>query len=279
MKNDLISDSLNLVKNILDSLLPEEKGGIVNIARDKRDSFQLKGIATVYGYKQDKTPEFLEKYGVIEAKNEGKWYIKNVDNNDDWVKLVLPEINFVDPIFITALEKDYLEDNQIPKYYYEATYWGGVPSIYSWGQKLHGQMAILVNWKALESFKVRFDNKVDEQNAKTFHYENGEFRLIRQDGSPCTLDFSKAPEYKPVFESFFLLYRDNNKKLFNRDELLKKYKELTKRDTNWRDFIKQKSSIVGKMINKKPCLKNRIIWEHDKETDMYRFEILPLSDN
>lgn len=101
----------------------------------------------------DKTPGFLEKHGVIEAKNEGKWYVGNVDTNDEWVRRILPETGFVDPIALIALKKDYIEDNQIPKYYYEATYWGdAVTNVYSWGPKKHGQASVLINVDVLKKF-------------------------------------------------------------------------------------------------------------------------------
>lgn len=150
----------------------------------------------------------------------------------------------------------------------------------------HGLMVVNFNLPILEEWfnkelmgKINKDGKIVKFPEGRDHlYENGELHIKLQDGSTCTLDLSKANDYRPVFESFYYLFRDTNKSLFERDEVLKRYKELAKKDIDWRTFIKQKSSIVGKMINPKAGLKNRIVWEHDRATDKYKFEILPLSD-
>lgn len=141
-------------------------------------------------------------------------------------------------------------------------------------------LPVLEEWFNKELMgKINKDGKIVKFPEGRDHlYENGELHIKLQDGSTCTLDLSKANDYRPVFESFYYLFRDSNKSLYERDEVLKRYKELTKKDIDWRTFIKQKSSIVGKMINPKAGLRNRIVWEHDRATDKYKFEILPLSD-
>lgn len=113
---------------------------------------------------------------------------------------------------------------------------------------------------------------------RDFTYENGELHIQLQDKSICTLDLSKATKLRPVFESFFYLFKNGSNKLFEQTELLDKHEDITGKRIVWRLFMNRKSSIQGKMINSKPCLKNRIIWQHDKETDKYKFDILPLSD-
>lgn len=274
MNKDVTSDALKLASNILDSLLPGKDWEIVNIALNELEKFTLEGYSLIplsFGYKFNNTPVFLEQHGVILAKTVGWWY-KDITSIYSHYNRVKPQETMLDGnIDEVAIERGYIRNDETIEYFYN------VPTE-DIGPRKHGQMAVLVSRIALERFIGTFGNKKDNQSKKKFAYENGELQLIRQDGTPCTLDFSKAEEYRPVFESFFLLYRDGNKRLFSRDELLKKYKELTKKDISWREFIKQKSSIVGKMISPKPCLKNRIVWEHDNETDMYRFEILPLSD-
>ncbi|MDP2637557.1 MAG: hypothetical protein Q8P26_00655 [Candidatus Levybacteria bacterium] len=157
MKTDLYTDALDLVKSILASIDKDDDHAIVNIARNEQSTYLLDGIARVFGYKYDSTPKLLQKHGVIEAANENKWYVENVDGNDEWVTKILPEINFVDPIFIRALEKEYLEDNEIPKYYYEATFWGDIPNVYSWGPKEDKHAAVLVSVDALNKFKDKFE--------------------------------------------------------------------------------------------------------------------------
>ncbi|MBI4038706.1 hypothetical protein HY384_01990 [Candidatus Daviesbacteria bacterium] len=273
-ENAVISDALRLAKAILGSLLPKERWAIINIAKDKRESFVLEGypsIPTSFGYTYDKTPLLLEKYMVIEDKVGGWWFMGISDIDSYWARYIRQNLTTVNDIEWTAHEKGYLEKTKLVEYYYDDKG--------STGPRMHGQAAVLINKRALEKFINKFSKNRDMPLHRRDHvYENGELRLKLQDGSYCTLDLSKADEYRPVFESFYYLYRDTNRYLFDRAELLAKYKELTRKEVDWRFFIKQKSSIVGKMINTKPCLKNRIIWEFDKEEKKYRFGILPLSD-
>ena len=112
---------------------------------------------------------------------------------------------------------------------------------------------------------------------KDYIYLNG-ILYLRTLNEPAPLDLSNAPILRPVFESFFYLCENTGKKLLDDTQLLKKYKQLTGEKIDWRLFIKRKASIVGKMINKKPELQSRIIWEYDTIKKMYKFEILPLLD-
>ena len=131
-------------------------------------------------------------------------------------------------------------------------------------------------------FQVLQDKKTKNSvipEGRDYIYEKGVLLLRLRDGSPCILDLSNADHLRPVFESFFYLYNNGTEKLFSRQQLLDKHKELSGNDILWKTFIKRKSTINGKMINKKKCLKNRIAWEYIKELNKYRFEILPLSDN
>jgi hypothetical protein len=177
MEENVTQDALKLAKNIQKSLPPDENKAlvVVNILVDSRDEFSLDEYPSIFqsfGYRYDKTPDFLEKNGVIEAKNEGKWYVDIVDTNDVWVKRILPETRLVDPIALTALKKKYIKDDQIPKYYYEATYWGdAMTNVYSWGPKKHGQMAILINRKKLEDFINWFSGLKPKFNEGTGLFE------------------------------------------------------------------------------------------------------------
>jgi len=113
---------------------------------------------------------------------------------------------------------------------------------------------------------------------RNYRYENQELRIRQHDGTECTLDLSKAPTLRPVFETFYFLFINSKTHLFTPDELIKKYKELTGKDISWTIFMNRKSSICGKMMNTKECLRTRIKWEYDRKEKKHRFEILPLSD-
>ncbi len=135
-------------------------------------------------------------------------------------------------------------------------------------------MEELVNEQLDQNTKNTSDHVVN----KDYKYENYELCIQQHNDTPCTLDFSKAPILRPVFETFYHLYIGSGRALFSKQELLDKYKELQGTNIDWKIFINRKSSICGKMINKKTCLKSRIIWGYDKKEKQYRFEILPISD-
>ncbi|HRN70158.1 MAG TPA: hypothetical protein PLS49_03140 [Candidatus Woesebacteria bacterium] len=276
MKKNLLKDAVNLSTNILGSFLPNHKWGIVNIAQDPRDRFLLKNypsIPTVFGYTFDNTFKLLEEHSVIEGKTIGWWVIGISKVKSYWDSIRPPEISLDDNIVDVAHSKGYIKNNEIIKYYYQA-------NKMDIGPRYHGQMAILVNKKSLLNFIQRFsNNRINNFINNDFYYENGELRLLLKDGTYSTLDLSKANKYRPIFESFYYLFRDTGKTLFTKKELLIKYKELTKNDIEWKDFIKKKSSICGKMINSKQILKDRIVWEYIKKNDQYKFNILTLSDN
>ena len=108
-------------------------------------------------------------------------------------------------------------------------------------------------------------------------YNNGILYLKLADQSHDVLDLSKADTLRPIFESFYFLYLENGKKLFAKEELLQKHKQLTQESIDWETFGKRKSSIYGKMVKTKPVLKSRIVWEFDRREQKFKFEILPLS--
>jgi|GEM_PF-5776099 len=114
---------------------------------------------------------------------------------------------------------------------------------------------------------------------RDYLYSGQTLYLKTAHGTPCTLDLSKAPTLRPVFESFFYIFDNTGNKTVSTQDVLVNYKHLTGHEITWRMLIKRKSSIVGKMINPKQCLSNRLIWEYDNDKKQYRFEILPLSDD
>lgn len=106
-----------------------------------------------------------------------------------------------------------------------------------------------------------------------FRYENNQLHLKLANGDFYTaLSLMHSPELRPIFESFYFLYIDTGRKLFTRDEILKKYKSLTGKSITWQELIKQKSSF-GKLINRDAILKERLIWKH-AIGEMYHFELL-----
>lgn len=265
--NNVTKDALRLAK-IIDSHLPAKNDwDIVNILITPEETYQdedYKEIPTAFGYKYSGVPEYLMEEGVIESQVLGRWFIGFTDYDPK-------EKEQNDYITRAAKSKGYLKGNRKINYY-KSEFYGHV----SFGPEERGQRAVLINRALLREFINKYS--INLPNERDFYYENGELKLKMQDGSDCTLDLSKAPILRPIFEAYFQLYRESNKKLFTREELLAKYKEITGQEIEWDTFIKRKSSIHGKMINTKPCLKSRIVWGFNKQEKKYIFEILPLSD-
>lgn len=278
MKN-VIEDALELVETIKNGMSLKRPWKIVNVVKDSERIINFDEhpmIRDCYGYNFDEVLEVLESNRVIEAKLDGWWFVDTTTTDSYWGTTIYPNLTILDNIWWVVKEKGYFKDNQMPEYYFDENYLYS-NQIKGQGPRKSGQYSILVNRKALNVFIDKYGGSKLKKE-KYFEYKNGELHVILRDGLPCTLDLSRSPKLRPVFESFYFLYRDSDRTLFSREELLEKYKEITKTSIGWRLFIHRKSSICGKMIGTKPCLKGRIVWEHDKKTNMYRFEILPTSD-
>jgi len=122
-------------------------------------------------------------------------------------------------------------------------------------------------------WKIQHDDPSFERD---FQYENNELRIKLKNGSISTFDLSKAPVARDVFEAFYFLYLETGETYFDRDTILRKYAERTKKKISWAEFIKAKSSVFGKMMEKKPHIKETVKCEFNRDKQMYYFEIKPL---
>lgn len=111
-------------------------------------------------------------------------------------------------------------------------------------------------------------------------YENGILYIALQNRTPDVLDLTNSPMIKPIFDSFYNLYKNSTIPFFSKIELLNEYKKNTYEEIEWSRFVEGVSDIK-KRINKKETLKQRVVLEFDRKEQKYRFEILPLfsSDN
>lgn len=151
-------------------------------------------------------------------------------------------------------------------------------------QDLSENLILTISYQQLEKLKG-IVTLLEEQRGsvqpkrKDYTYVDGVLSLIRIDNTFCPpLNLSNCPALKPVFECFLYLFEDTGKTSFDREEILKKYKELNKVEIEWESLIDRKSTIMGKMINPTSCLKSRIVWEYDKNQKKFIFAIKPLSD-
>ncbi len=213
-----------------------------------------------FTYKYSETPFFLEKEGLLKFFDNKKGIFHKT-------------IKGKAGAFIITLDPNAATDSgseNAPKYKQF------LPGFYSVSFKLNR----INKWlkKELDCRLEPDDKMIQFFTNRDYFYGSSELHIKQRDDTPCTLDFSKSPILRPVFETFYYLYNDGKTNLFTKEELIKKYRELTGKDISWTVFMNRKSSICGKMINTKACLKRRINWEYDSKEKKHRFEILPLSD-
>lgn len=137
-----------------------------------------------------------------------------------------------------------------------------------------------IDFEKMQIWRDKQGDKMFEEQAsdKTYDYQQGVLYLQRKNGQLCPLDLSNAPTLRPVFEAFFYLFEDTGRTAFSYKEVIESYKRITGRTIDKASLSDRKSSIYGKKIKVNDCLKNRIVWEYDKQKELWRFEILPLSD-
>lgn len=150
----------------------------------------------------------------------------------------------------------------------------------------------LINVVSPEYVKNKFGITIipiTRPSEREFFYEEGKLYIKKQDMNYEILDLSNCPTLRPVFETFFFLYKDGREKKFKKDVILKKYKEILRKsgekitediegENLWNALIQRKATIVAKKINVKPVLKERIVWRYEKGGE-YEFEILSLQNN
>lgn len=137
-----------------------------------------------------------------------------------------------------------------------------------------------IDFQKMKAWRDKQGDKMLEEQAsgKTYEYQQGVLYLQRKNSQPCPLDLSNAPTLRPVFEAFFYLFEDTGRTSFSYKEVIERYERITGKTIEKASLSDRKSSIYGKKIKVNDCLKNRIVWEYDKQKELWRFEILPLSD-
>ena len=186
--NRLIEDAINLSETVLDSLLPGQEWVIVNIAKTDTQTFALDGIPqipTCFGYVYDRVPELLEKEGIIEAKEENRWYteVKNISHymNDDFTEIAFAKLRELDGITAFTRKKGYLTEDEIVEYI------DGSDRV-NFNRQFGKQYAVLMNRKAMEQFIGWYRGLTPKFDEKT-----GELHFLGQ-----TMKFSGAITIKTV---------------------------------------------------------------------------------
>lgn len=219
MQNEITKDALKLASNILNSLLPDQKWAIVNIAIDDRNMFILNGYSSIpplFGYKYNKTPILLKQKKVIEGETVGWWAIGIKGRNSHWSRIMPADLTLDDNIVEAAQKKGYIRKDEIIEYYYHV-------STENIGPRMHGQAAVLINLKALKKFTTENRNQNSESLAKN---------NIDQVGGKINVVFDKAKgEVKADGKVIGRVRKDTNQ--FELCRVVLEDKNSKKREWEW----------------------------------------------
>lgn len=275
-ENSVISDAIRLVQVIQNSLLPEDKWTIVNIAKDKRASFVLDGypsIPTSFGYNYDKTLLLLQKHGVIVDLAGGWWFVGISNIPSYWTKYIRPNLTIVNDIEWTAHDKGYLAKDKCIEYYYDEHE--------STGPKKHGQAAVLINVKNLNKFLTKFcnDRFIKAPSDRDHWYEHKKLNFRLTDGSTDDFDFSTADVLRKTFETFWELWIGDGVGGYTRQQIIEKYNQLFKDKELHSGLIGDRvGNIRRTILNTKPLIKNRVEWRFDFKEKIWVFKIFDLQN-
>ncbi|HSW88904.1 MAG TPA: hypothetical protein VLG12_07110 [Candidatus Saccharimonadales bacterium] len=271
MKNTgVIKEGIEMANTMLSLFTPQDEWKIINILKATKREISFSEIPQIpisLGYRYEDTLQFFEEEKVIEAKYP-MWFVGIIDSKlpDHYNQLATN----TDDIGKIAIKKGYIKEKDQIIYRFEPKYVAhndhDIPIV--------GQYAVLVNKNWLLSFlrKYNFHSIL----YKDFEYADTVFHILCDHKPQCSLDLSSSHVLRPIFESFYNLYL-SGKNVLTDKELLQEYKRITGKFISWTEFTKKKSSF-GIMLNRKPCLISRIVWEFDKKNKQYKFEILPPSN-
>lgn len=207
----------------------------------------------VYGYKYKEIPIFLKKECVLKDMRE----------------VEADHVNLGEKRWETTTGRA-LEYLNTPREYRAKMFNNKLKGLF----KIKFIRVIAEEWLEKRGIKIQTTNLVQ----KDYKYQGYELHINQSDSTICTLDLSKCPELRPVFETFYSLSNQSNKTEFTQGELLQRYIQITGKSINWKLFMNRKSTIYGKLIKPKACLMNRICWGFSRKTKLYFFHISPLSD-
>lgn len=145
--NNVVQNSIQLAVSIFSNLPPQKTWAIVNIGKSSNLSFyftKYPNISTVYGYKYDYVPCFLENEGVIEAKVPHRWFTEITES----------EIPNNDSITRVAHLKGYLNHLESTNFY--SRYSQTQPKNNFGPYTVGGQFSILVNVRKMYDFCEKY---------------------------------------------------------------------------------------------------------------------------
>lgn len=273
MKN-VIEEAIDLANRLKDAILPSRDWDIFNIALNKSETFTLRNYLKIpksYGFFQSNTPIFMLQNGAIEAATQGWWYVGICSTKSQFSRVFPQEFLIDEKITDFARAKKRLTNNEMVEYYYNVIK-------DEWGPKMHGQMAVMVSRKSLENFVNKFakGNLAAIPVNREYWYENGIFQIKLMGGAVESIDYSNAHEDRAIFETFYELWKADGRGEYQRAEIVKMYKKISRRDLI-SGRIGEKVSNARNKIFKKPLLEKRIVWGFNKNTKLWDFKILPLN--
>ena len=122
----------------------------------------------------------------------------------------------------------------------------------------------LVNYKISNSI-VQFPQ------GESVTYKNSVLYFKLGDGTPDVIDFSDAPKWRKVIESFLELRKRNSSNIYKISVIISVYQELFNEQITRRQLSVHISNIRNKKV--KPNLRKRITFEFDQTQNAWNFSI------
>jgi len=265
-------DCLRLINRILSDTF--EDFVIVHLAQSEFEVFSYPGspeIPTAYGYVIDRTPQYLEREGVLKILYNGNFVISDYFNR----LATTPTQKQFHDILVTVLQRSYRE--------FTGSVWDfSLYSITTPTQKniapngARGLVYVVIDRKKATNWKEKTLNEasqtISSQQQRPFWYENRQLFFKLANGSVESLDFSKAEQSRKIFEAFFYLSSDGVGK-YTSDKIALKYKQLHKGELEVSRIGELVSNVRDKIVKPKVSISDRIEWKFDKSSGEWIFKL------
>lgn len=229
-------------------------------------------IPTNYGYVIDSTPYYLQDKGVLSILTSNEFAIqKNYEDLEQEGQYVEACRNLLGKKW----EKFTKEDGIFSQLY----------DFYTPKSKelkeIRGLHFVVISRKKAEEWisKQNIGEHIEIPLGRDYFYENKHLKFKLADGSVDSFDFSNSKVGYPIFETFWQLWKANSKGEYTNDEIKRKYKELFKNDLDVSRLGEIISNLRSSIINRRPLIRNRIVWLHTrKKVDgKWIFKVFPLN--
>ena len=265
-------DALRLIGKILGDTF--EDNILVHISQTEYVVYSFPASAEIpscYGYIVDRTPEYLEKKGVL------KILLRNQYAVNDFRQSTIPQ--YQRPMIEFLAEQAGIGYKNFTKKTRDFSHY----SFYAPALKniavsaARGLCFVVVNRKRamkwMDDLKLKERQRVSFPEERPYWYEMGQLHFRLADGSTDQLDFSKAPISRKIFEAFWSLWVTDNKGEYTAEEIVKKYKEIHRETFEASKVGERVSNARTTIVNRKVTIRDRVVWEYNKTSNKWIFKL------